>query len=366
MRFADSETQRLLRSTARSYLESTFPWDRLYAFEAGQERITDEDLARLAALGWLGLLAPESAGGGGASLLEAAAIIEEFGYAAVPAPVTVSNIAAHLLAQGDARTIAEHLASLAAGKRVYTISEATRRRGAQALSAANGRLNGTLPRVPFADAASFVLAPLVLDGRPAYAALSLEGVQREQVSMLDPSTYVNVHFQGGELERSLVLATGEQGEQLHERCDALVTAFSLIELSGMMQRILEMTTAHVSQRVQFGQPIAKFQAARHRVAELLTQTETTRWSAYHALWRFQRDPLDTEEIWLAKHWAVRAADRVYQISHLLHGGVGAGMEHPLHLYTQRLAAFAVHGGTMNEMVARTIARLGQIPVRTRA
>src|SRR3972149_3416748 len=123
MRFADSETQRLLRSTARSYLESTFPWDRLYAFEAGQERITDEDLARLAALGWLGLLAPESAGGGGASLLEAAAIIEEFGYAAVPAPVTVSNIAAHLLAQGDARTIAEHLASLAAGKHVYTISE---------------------------------------------------------------------------------------------------------------------------------------------------------------------------------------------------------------------------------------------------
>ncbi len=84
------------------------------------------------------------------------------------------------------------------------------------------------------------------------------------------------------------------------------------------------------------------------------QADTTRWIAYHALWRFQEEPADTKEIWLAKHWAVRAAERVYEISHLLHGGVGVGIEYPLHLYTQGVAAFAVRGGTMNEMVARTV------------
>jgi hypothetical protein len=58
---------------------------------------------------------------------------------------------------------------------------------------------------------------------------------------------------------------------------------------------------------------------------------------------------------------VRAADRVFQISHLLHGGVGVGMEHPLHLFTQGIAAFAVRGGTMSEMVSRTLQSLRLAP-----
>ena len=365
MRFGDSETQRLLRSTARSYLAEKFPWERLYALERGEAQLTDAELQGFADLGWLSLLAPESAGGGGVSLLEAAVVIEELGYAAVPAPVTASNIAAYLLAHANEELACEHLSALAAGRRLYTVSEATRRRAGPAhgaapdppLSATDGRVSGTLPLVPFADVAQGVLAPLEIEGQPAFAVIPLEGAGREQVKLLDRSSYCHVHFEDVELQASDVLATGEQAEELRERCDALVTALSLIELAGMLQRILEMTRDYISHRVQFGQPIAKFQAVRHRAAELLMQTETTRWAAYHALWRFQQDPADTEEIWLAKHWAVRAADRVYQISHLLHGGVGVGMEYPLHLYTQGLAAFSVRGGTMSEMVDHTIESL---------
>jgi len=110
--------------------------------------------------------------------------------------------------------------------------------------------------------------------------------------------------------------------------------------------------------VLFGRRIGSFQAARHRAAELLMQTESTRWAAYHALWRFELDPNDTQEIWLTKHWAIRAADRVYQNSHMLHGGIGVGTEYPLHLFTQQVAGFAVRAGTMNEMVSRTVRWLG--------
>ena len=85
---------------------------------------------------------------------------------------------------------------------------------------------------------------------------------------------------------------------------------------------------------------------------MLRRTETTRWSAYHAVWRFQQNPADTEEIWLTKHWAIRAAELIYQNSHLLHGGIGVGMEYPLHLYTQQIAGFAVRAGAMTAMVAR--------------
>jgi len=354
MRFADSETQRLLRSTARSYLAEAYPWQRLFRFERGEERHSGQSLGELAGLGWFGLIAPEAAGGG-ATLLDAAVVIEELGYAGVPSPVATANVAAYLLS-GAGQEVEGLLAKLATGERLIAVSEASRRQasGGAAVVAAGGRLNGTLPLVPFAEVSASVLAPLVIDGEAALAALPLAKAELEPVELIDRRGYAHAQFRDADTSDMLVLATGAASAGLRERCDALVTAFALVELAGLMQRALELTTAHITTRQQFGQPIAKFQAARHRAAELLMQVETTRWAAYHALWRFQEDPQDTDEVWLAKHWAARAADRVFQHSHMLHGGVGVGTEHPLHLFTQGVAAFAVRGGTMSEMVARTL------------
>lgn len=344
MRFDDSETQKILRTTARAFLAERFPYERLYAIEQGTEA---PDIDAFAEMGWLSLLASEDAGGGCLSLLEAAVVIEEVGYAAVPAPVLVSNVAADLLSS----------AGVFDGAKTYTIS-LSRRHSAPAaaerasLVASGGTLSGTLPIVPFASTSDVVLAPLTIDGEPAFAALPVNAAQRDDIRLIH-TTAARLHFDGVPLDRATVLAAGAQAEALRERCEALTTALMLIEQAGLMQRILSMTSQYISNRVQFGQPIAKFQAARHRAAELLMQTDTTRWAAYHALWRFQNDPADTREIWLTKHWAIRATDRVYQISHLLHGGVGVGMEYPLHLYTLSLSALAVLGGTMSEMVERS-------------
>ncbi len=364
MEFRDSETQKLLRDTVRSYLADKYPWERLFAIGSGEAPLTGADMKEFANLGWLGLLVPESAGGAGGSLLEAAVIIDEFGYAAVPAPLTFSNIAADLLKYAPSnKDVQDHLASLAKGERLYVVSEATRRRGRLAywrettrspLSASGGKISGTLPLVPFADMADYVLAPLEVEGEPGFALVALEGADREQVKLVDRPNYFNVHLDGANAGDSLILATGEQAEELHERSDALVTVLSSIELAGMMQRVLEMTGHYISNRVQFGQPIATFQAARHRAAEMLMKAETTHWSAYHALWRFQQDPSDTKEIWLTKHWAIRAADVIFSNGHMLHGGVGVGIEYPLHLFTRGIVSFAIRGGGMNEIVARTI------------
>lgn len=364
MQFSDSETQRMIRNTARSYLADKYPWERLYAIERGDAQVGPADVKEMAEMGWLALLAPEGAGGG-VSLLEAAVVVDECGYAGVPAPLAVSNIAADLISRG-AGGASGHLAALASGRRLYTVSEATRRRGRavyagakspRPLAASNGKLTGTLPLAPFGDIADFAVAPLTVDGEPAFGVIALAGARREPLRMLDRLGYCNIYFHNANLSDSVVLARGKVAADLHERCDALVTGLSLIEMGGMMQRVLEMTSEYISNRVQFGQPIAKFQAARHRAAELLMQTETVRWAAYYGLWSFERDPARTEDIWLAKHWAVRAADRVFHVSHLLTGGVGVGTEYPLHLFTQAIAACAVRGGGMNEMVNRTLESL---------
>ena len=363
MQFSDSETQRLLRTTARSFLANAYPWDRLYRIESGEERMTEVDLSEIIALGWFDLLIPEASGGAGASLLDAAAIVEEFGYAGVPSPVAAANVAAYVLSKAGSplpqrgRGVGGEGGDLASR---CTISEGARLHADKSsVTIANGTANGTLPLVPFADLSAHVLAPVTADSEPVFALLPLRDAAIEPLELLDRRCYSNVRFRNA--EGGIVLTTGAAALELHERCDALSTAFATIELAGMMQRILEMTAEHVSTRQQFGQPIGKFQAARHRAAEILVQLDTTRWAAYHALWRFENDTSDTEEIYLAKHWAIRAVDRVFQNSHMLHGGVGVGMEHPLHLFTQGIAAFAVRGGTMSEMAQRTLISIRTVP-----
>jgi alkylation response protein AidB-like acyl-CoA dehydrogenase len=336
--YADSETQKLLRDTARGYLKDKYPVDRLYALEDGQGELTSSDLREFAELGWLGLLAPESAGGGGLSLLDAAVVIEEIGYAGVPAPVTVSNIAAALLT--GVQGADGHLLDLVAGRKLYTVADER-----------NAAANGALRSVPFGMQADYVIAPL---GDPV-ALIGLEGRKRAPVQHTDRSGYADLHVDGA--SPALTLASEADASKLRDRMDALQTAFGLMELSGMLQRVMEMTAEYISNRVQFGQPIAKFQAARHHAADILIQAQSTRWAAYHAIWQYERTG-DPSEIWLAKHYAIRASQKVYEWTHLLHGGIGVGMEYPLHLYTQGLTGFSARNGSINEMIGRTLDGLG--------
>ena len=364
--YADSETQKLLRDTARSYLKDKFPVDRLYALEDGDAEIGGSDLKEFADLGWLGLLAPESAGGGALSLLEAAVVAEEVGYAGVPAPITVSNVAAALMSGQQTADSGQHteghLLDLVAGRKLYTVSENTRRRGRPSnsgapqspLPVASGRkVTGTLASVPFGDKADYVVAPV--SGADAVVLIALENAKRTPVHHTDRHGYADLHLDGAAI--ALTLASGAKAEKLRDRCDALQTALSLMELSGMLQKVTEMTAEYISNRVQFGQPIAKFQAARHHAADILMQAQSTRWAAYHAIWLYERDA-DASELWLAKHQAIRASQKVYEWTHLLHGGIGVGMEYPLHLYTQGLTGFSARNGSINEMINRTLDGLG--------
>jgi alkylation response protein AidB-like acyl-CoA dehydrogenase len=339
--YADSETQKLLRDTARSYLKDKFPVERLYALEDGQAELTSADLRDFADLGWLGLLAPESAGGGALSLLDAAVVAEEFGYAGVPAPVTVSNVAASLLTGVEGAD--GHLLDLVAGRKLYTVSD--ERNGAGEAGSRN------LRSVSFGMQADYVIAPL----GDQVALISLDGSIRTPVGHTDRGSYADLDVGG--IASSLTLASGANRQKLRDRMEALQTALGLMELSGMLQRVMEMTAEYISNRVQFGQPIAKFQAARHHAADILIQAQSARWAAYHAIWQYERSG-DASEIWLAKHYAIRASQKVYEWTHLLHGGIGVGMEYPLHLYTQGLTGFSARNGSINEMITRTLDGLG--------
>ncbi len=105
------------------------------------------------------------------------------------------------------------------------------------------------------------------------------------------------------------------------------------EASGLMAAALAATVTYVTERKQFGRPIATFQALRHRLAEAQVVSNGAYWMTMKAA--TTRDPGDAA---LAALHAQEAARRVTYDFHQFLGAMGMTLEHPLHLWTYRLKA----------------------------
>ncbi|MFT4057259.1 MAG: acyl-CoA dehydrogenase family protein [Novosphingobium sp.] len=103
------------------------------------------------------------------------------------------------------------------------------------------------------------------------------------------------------------------------------------EAAGLLGAALASTVTYVSERKQFGRPLATFQGMRHRLAEDQVVTNSVYWLALRAAGT--GDPGDAA---LALLHAQEAAKRVCYDYHQFLGGMGMTLEHPLHLWTYRL------------------------------
>ena len=111
------------------------------------------------------------------------------------------------------------------------------------------------------------------------------------------------------------------------------------EASGLMAAALQATVTYVTERKQFGRPIATFQALRHRLAEAQVVINGAYWMTMRAA--VTRDPGDAA---LAALHAQEAARRVTYDFHQFLGAMGMTLEHPLHLWTYRLKALTAELG----------------------
>lgn len=115
---------------------------------------------------------------------------------------------------------------------------------------------------------------------------------------------------------------------------ALVRA---LQCAGALERVLEMTVAHVSDRVQFGRPLAKFQAIQQELAKLAGEVAAASAAADLAADALLGDPQAAGfAIAVARVRIGEAVGRANGIAHQLHGAIGFTAEHRLHLFTTSL------------------------------
>jgi hypothetical protein len=102
------------------------------------------------------------------------------------------------------------------------------------------------------------------------------------------------------------------------------------ELTGASRKMLELARQHALERIQFGQPISRFQAVRHRLADTLVAIETSG-AVLDAAWQ-DHSPQTAA---MAKAVAGRSARVAARHCQQVLAGIGFTAEHPFHHYVKR-------------------------------
>ena len=140
-------------------------------------------------------------------------------------------------------------------------------------------------------------------------------------------------------------------------CSTLeVGRISIAALSlSLTQAVLDLATEYAKQRVQFGQPISKFQAVQFKLADMATELEAARWLTYRAASLRDAGQPFLKEAAMAKLKASRLAAWAASEAVQIHGGIGYMLESPVARFYCDAKVLEIGEGT-NEIQHLVIAR----------
>ncbi len=121
------------------------------------------------------------------------------------------------------------------------------------------------------------------------------------------------------------------------------------------QRCFDKTLQYALERNAFGRQIGKFQAIRHKFAEMATKIESARQLTYTTAWRFQNGEYPVREISMAKLYASRIAVEVADECIQIHGGAGYMREYGVERVWRDMRLNRIGAGT-DEIMLDVIGR----------
>ena len=306
--------------------------DRLH--KARQDGWCAELWAALEETGMTLISVPESAGGSGGSVVEAAEVLRLAGKYCASVPLAETALLAGWALAGAGIALPSGPLAFGIAGRPHQI-ELHRRGGAW-------RVSGSMDRVPWARNASAVV--LVTgsgaDSKVICAPASTYKVERH--ANLAGEARDRIVFDEAKLEDVHVRATPSITADKALQRGALARA---VQMSGALDRILEMTIQYAKQRAQFGRPIIKFQAVQQELARLAGEAAIAKASAMAAAASVMADNGADTAVAFAKIKAGEAAQAGASIAHQLHGAIGVTDEYLLHHSTLRLWAWRSEYGS---------------------
>jgi hypothetical protein len=185
------------------------------------------------------------------------------------------------------------------------------------------------------------------------AARQTRGLTLRPYRMFDGSRAADLELTDAALPSSALLGgnddAGSAVEAVLQRAIAALSADAV----GAIAAMVKATVDYAKTRVQFGQPIANFQALQHRMVRMKIKEEEARAAALFATLSLDGAPhMRARAIHGAKAKVGRCARAVHQEAIQLHGAIGTTGELALGGYAKRLLAYELLFGATREHLAR--------------
>jgi alkylation response protein AidB-like acyl-CoA dehydrogenase len=293
---------------------------------------------RLAQMGWLGLGLPEAIGGCG-GVADLGLLLRAAGAGLWPVPLIqcLGEACGALLAAPSGPARDRLLQAVIAGEAIAGFAAVDADDGSPTVAErvdATFRIDGRKCFLLQGAAWTHVLvtAECVADGGIGLYLVeqSAPGLGLRRHAAVDGRCAADAHFDGVMAQR---IAQGAEAiVAAHRRGQLLASA----EEAGVASAAWEATTRHLADRTQFGQPILRFQAIRHRLVEAHVCVRELDSLLEHVATAFDAVTPELPRLLLQlRGQASLTATRVTQLGIQLHGGMGMTAAMPLGDYYKR-------------------------------
>ncbi|WDT93398.1 acyl-CoA dehydrogenase family protein [Thermoleophilum album] len=361
--FNDEHEQ--LRESIRRFVESEL---RPHAQEWEETTFPDWVFRRMGELGFLGLSYPEEYGGQGGDYFCNIVLAEEMagcdcGGLAMGVAVHTDMATPPILAFGTEDQKQRYLVPAIKGEKIACLGITEPDAGSDVAGIKTRAvrqgdewvINGSKTYITNGHRADFIVLVTKTDPDAGYDGFSLflvdmdsPGVVREKKLEklgMHASDTALLAFQDVRVPHENLL--GEEGKGFYHIMWEL-QGERLIGAAGAVagaQRLFDKTLQYAKERTAFGRPIGKFQAIRHKFAEMATKIEAARQMVYTTAWRFANGEYPVREISMAKLYASRIACEVADECLQIHGGAGYMKEYGIERAWRDLRLNRIGAGT---------------------
>lgn len=375
MMFALTETQSMIRDTARSFAEEqlapgAIERDELSAFPADQVRALGE-------LGFMGMMVPEEWGGAGLDTVSYALAEAEISRVDASCGVIMSvnnSLVCYGLNEfGTSEQKERFLKDLASGKKLgaFALSEPEAGSDASNLHTVAQKdgdhyiLNGTKNWTTNGSTADFVLVMAATDRTKGPKGISTfivpKGIpgfavaKKEKKLGIRASDTVSLSFTDCRIPATN--RVGDEGMGFRFAMKTLdggrigIAAQAL----GIAQGCLDASLSYAKERKAFGRPIAELQAIQFKIADMATQVEAARHLVLKAAWLKDSGESYGTAAAMAKLYASRVAVESALEAIQIHGGYGYVQEYRVERYLRDAKVTEIYEGT-SEIQRIVIAR----------
>ena len=194
-----------------------------------------------------------------------------------------------------------------------------------ATTLSGGRLNGTKIAVPYACQASWMLVST--DTGIAVVSPAAAGVRLTKTPNSAGGEEFAVTFSDVEVDSRAVLQDGNV-QRLNQLVLAAVGAFA----AGLVAGAVRLTADYVTNRHQFGRPLATFQSVSAQLADVYIASRTLALASTSVIWRLAEGRDAADDLDVLAYWLTSQAPPAMQTCHHLHGGMGMDVTYPMHRY----------------------------------